>query len=331
MCARRGALAVQAPPGTGLTSTVERLARSAAGRRSAGSGSAMSTRQPSRRLRRWSEPSPTSPPAPIIDFADAEWSGALDVLVLTGAGRASLADLGAIARSASSLIVCGDPAGLDRPRLRGRHPVALRRSALAHLLDDGGTIPPRLGVLLDESDPTPPGHLSVWSPTSPTTVGCVRPPPSLIRATRKRACAGYRSTTRAGPRPVPKKPEPSPLSSDRSPPAAGTTTSWSSHRSATRPACLPTVFPRVAGWAPSSRSNTRPLVLVVLLADLVRPGGHPRGAQPDLQPTSPDRGTVVRTATRRRRGQSEPARRAVPDTAARRSAQRAAPSDRGRP
>ncbi len=148
-------LAIQGPPGTALTDTVRRLADalSAEGRRVGicdGAAEGESTDE---------APAPLDPSVltgSVAEFAAPGRRDSLDVLIVTGAGATGLADLASVACSASSLVLCGDPAGVDRPPVRGRHPAALRRSALAHLLDDGGTIPPDRGILLDRSAGTHP-------------------------------------------------------------------------------------------------------------------------------------------------------------------------------
>jgi hypothetical protein len=148
-------LAIQGPPDTGLPDTVARLADALTtdGRRVGMCGAAIDTDPVIARLRHGNTSIVTGP---LSTFASPALRGALDVLILTGAGSASLADLASVALSASALVLCGDPAGVDRPQLRGRHPFALRRSVLSHLLDGDGTIRPDRGVLLDRTAGTDP-------------------------------------------------------------------------------------------------------------------------------------------------------------------------------
>jgi predicted RecB family nuclease len=145
-----GYLAIQGPPGTELSATVARLAGAltADGRRVGICGEDLDA-DPA--IQRVLQTNPAIVAGPVPTFAAPAMRGALDVLVVIGAGATSLADLASMALSASSLVLCGDPAGVDRPQVRGRHPAALRRSVLSHLLDDDGTIPPDRGVLLDRA------------------------------------------------------------------------------------------------------------------------------------------------------------------------------------
>ena len=141
-------LAVQDPPGTGAADTMARLVEGliADGRRVGICGDAAATDPIVAAL----EPAGASIPTGLVAaFAAPDRRGSLDVLVVTRAGAVGLADLAAVAPSASSLVLCGDPAGVDRPPSRGRHPSALRRSVLSHLLDGDGTLPADRGVLLD--------------------------------------------------------------------------------------------------------------------------------------------------------------------------------------
>ena len=148
-------LAIQAPPDTELLDTVARLADALTtdGRRVGICGDAIDTDPVIARIRHGSTAIVTGP---LATFASPTRRGALDVLILIRAGTASLADLASVALSASALVLCGDPAGVDRPQLRGRHPAALRRSVLSHLLDGDGTLPPDRGILLDRTAGTDP-------------------------------------------------------------------------------------------------------------------------------------------------------------------------------
>ena len=62
----------------------------------------------------------------------------------------SLANVLAMARSARSIVLLGDPQQLDQP-LQGSHPPGADRSALAHLLDGHDAIPETLGLFLEHT------------------------------------------------------------------------------------------------------------------------------------------------------------------------------------
>jgi len=74
----------------------------------------------------------------------------VDVLFVDEAGQVSLANVLAIARSARSIVLLGDPQQLDQP-LQGSHPPGADRSALAHLLDGHDAIPETLGLFLEQT------------------------------------------------------------------------------------------------------------------------------------------------------------------------------------
>ncbi len=74
--------------------------------------------------------------------------GAVDVLFIDEAGQISLANVVAVAASAASLVLLGDPQQLDQPT-QGSHPPGADGSALAHVLGDHATIPPDRGLFLD--------------------------------------------------------------------------------------------------------------------------------------------------------------------------------------
>ena len=75
-------------------------------------------------------------------FADA-----VDVLVIDEAGQFSLANAVAVAPSATSLVLLGDPQQLTQPT-KATHPFGSGVSALDHLLDGHDTIPQSRGVFL---------------------------------------------------------------------------------------------------------------------------------------------------------------------------------------
>lgn len=79
-----------------------------------------------------------------------DMAGSVDTLFIDEAGQISLANVMATARAASNLVLLGDPQQLDQP-LKGVHPPGADRSALAHLIGDAQTIPPDLGLFLDDT------------------------------------------------------------------------------------------------------------------------------------------------------------------------------------
>jgi uncharacterized protein len=74
----------------------------------------------------------------------------LDVLFVDEAGQMSLANVLAVAQSARSLVLLGDPQQLEQP-LRGSHPEGAEASALEHLLAGEKTIPPDKGLFLEKT------------------------------------------------------------------------------------------------------------------------------------------------------------------------------------
>jgi predicted RecB family nuclease len=75
---------------------------------------------------------------------------ALDVLFVDEAGQMSLANALAVAQSAKSLVLLGDPQQLEQP-LRGSHREGADASALEHLLAGAKTIPSDKGLFLDKT------------------------------------------------------------------------------------------------------------------------------------------------------------------------------------
>lgn len=73
---------------------------------------------------------------------------AVDVLVVDEAGQFSLTNAVAVARSARSLVLLGDPQQLAQPT-QGVHPGESGLSALEHLLEGHPTVPPGRGIFLD--------------------------------------------------------------------------------------------------------------------------------------------------------------------------------------
>nr|MBA2265461.1 TM0106 family RecB-like putative nuclease [Chloroflexota bacterium] len=74
----------------------------------------------------------------------------VDVLFVDEAGQISLANALAMARSARSIVLLGDPQQLDQP-LQGSHPPGADRSALAHLLGEHDAMPDHLGLFLEHT------------------------------------------------------------------------------------------------------------------------------------------------------------------------------------
>ena len=72
----------------------------------------------------------------------------VDVLVVDEAGQFSLANTVAVASSARSLVLLGDPQQLTQPTL-AEHPFGSGVSALEYLLDGHPTIPPERGIFFD--------------------------------------------------------------------------------------------------------------------------------------------------------------------------------------
>ncbi|MCG9892904.1 MAG: TM0106 family RecB-like putative nuclease, partial [Thermosynechococcaceae cyanobacterium MS004] len=76
--------------------------------------------------------------------------GQWDYLFVDEAGQMSLANLVAIARCASNIVLMGDQMQLEQP-IQATHPGESGQSALAYYLDGKATIPPDLGIFLDTS------------------------------------------------------------------------------------------------------------------------------------------------------------------------------------
>jgi uncharacterized protein len=75
---------------------------------------------------------------------------AVDVLIVDEAGQVSLADAVAVATSARSVVLLGDPLQLAHVS-KGTHPEGAGDSVLTHLVGDRGTVAPDRGVFLDRS------------------------------------------------------------------------------------------------------------------------------------------------------------------------------------
>ena len=83
-------------------------------------------------------------------WASPRMTGSVDVLFVDEAGQISLANVIAIARATDSIVLLGDPQQLDQP-LNGTHPPGADRSALAHVLGAAATMPPTLGLFLENT------------------------------------------------------------------------------------------------------------------------------------------------------------------------------------
>jgi predicted RecB family nuclease len=88
-------------------------------------------------------------------WAREEFFEAVDVLFVDEAGQMSLANVLAIAQSAASLVLLGDPRQLEQPVL-GSHPEGTAVSALEHVLAGAQTIADDRGLFLEESWRLPP-------------------------------------------------------------------------------------------------------------------------------------------------------------------------------
>ncbi|HEU4918639.1 MAG TPA: TM0106 family RecB-like putative nuclease [Candidatus Limnocylindrales bacterium] len=81
-------------------------------------------------------------------WASMKMVDAVDVLFVDEAGQISLANVVAISRATTSLVLLGDPQQLDQP-MKGTHPPGADRSALAHVLAGAATMPPDRGLFLE--------------------------------------------------------------------------------------------------------------------------------------------------------------------------------------
>ncbi|MEX2284819.1 MAG: TM0106 family RecB-like putative nuclease [Gemmatimonadota bacterium] len=82
-------------------------------------------------------------------WSDAKLTSSVDVLFIDEAGQFSLANTVAVAPSAASMVLLGDPQQLDQP-MQGVHPPGVNVSALDHLLGES-TVPPDRGLFLDQT------------------------------------------------------------------------------------------------------------------------------------------------------------------------------------
>jgi len=83
-------------------------------------------------------------------WARPDMAEAVDVLFVDEAGQMSLADVMAVSQGAKNLVLLGDPQQLEQP-IQGTHPPGVAVSALQHILGESETMPPTLGLFLDET------------------------------------------------------------------------------------------------------------------------------------------------------------------------------------
>lgn len=83
-------------------------------------------------------------------FSRPELAGRLDFLFVDEAGQVSLANLVGMSRAARNLVLIGDPRQLDQPT-RGAHPGESGLSALDYALAGHATIPPEIGLFLEQT------------------------------------------------------------------------------------------------------------------------------------------------------------------------------------
>jgi len=80
-------------------------------------------------------------------WARPEFATLVDVLLVDEAGQMSLANVLAVAQSAKSLVLLGDPQQLEQPQ-KGSHPDGVAVSALEHILGQHKTMPAEHGIFL---------------------------------------------------------------------------------------------------------------------------------------------------------------------------------------
>ncbi|HEX6995931.1 MAG TPA: TM0106 family RecB-like putative nuclease [Gammaproteobacteria bacterium] len=83
-------------------------------------------------------------------WARRDFEQSVDVLIVDEAGQMSLSNVLAVAAAGKSLVLLGDPQQLEQP-LQSSHPEGSEVSALHHLLGGAETVPPELGLFLDET------------------------------------------------------------------------------------------------------------------------------------------------------------------------------------
>ncbi len=93
-------------------------------------------------------------------WASKTMADSVDVLFVDEAGQMALANTLAIAGSAASMVLLGDPQQLEQP-IKGSHPPGADASALQHLLGDSQTIAEDLRLVPGTDMAAPSGHLHV--------------------------------------------------------------------------------------------------------------------------------------------------------------------------
>jgi predicted RecB family nuclease len=83
-------------------------------------------------------------------WASTDAANAVDVLFIDEAAQMSLANVLAVSRAASSIVLLGDPQQLDQP-MQGSHPEGTDVSALHHILNRQQTISADSGLFLSET------------------------------------------------------------------------------------------------------------------------------------------------------------------------------------
>jgi uncharacterized protein len=83
-------------------------------------------------------------------WARPDFARTVDVLFIDEAGQMALANTIAIARSANSIVLLGDPQQLEQPQ-KGSHPEGVDASALEYILDGLQTIPRERGIFLEQT------------------------------------------------------------------------------------------------------------------------------------------------------------------------------------
>lgn len=83
-------------------------------------------------------------------FSRPDLAGALDYLFVDEASQVPLANLVAMSRTARNLVLIGDPGQLDHPT-RAAHPGESGLSALDYALAGHATLPPELGLFLEQT------------------------------------------------------------------------------------------------------------------------------------------------------------------------------------
>lgn len=95
-------------------------------------------------------------------FSRDAMEATLDYLFVDEAAQLALANVLASSVAATNVVLLGDPQQLTQPS-QGSHPDGVDTSGLAHLLDTHETIPPDLGLFLEESHRMHPGVCSFIS------------------------------------------------------------------------------------------------------------------------------------------------------------------------